>query len=103
MLSTPAQRATRGRVRPSQPSPGCGPGRLPRHSDPLHMALSAECRGTPCPHPYLELALLGRLEHRQAVGPAGLLGFLVLLPQRLPEHWERMRPERHRQVAEGEG
>ena len=67
------------------------------------MALSAECRGTPCPHPYLELALLGRLEHRQAVGPAGLLGFLVLLPQRLPEHWERMRPARHRQVAEGEG
>lgn len=56
----------------------------------------------PCPHPYLELTLLGRLEHRQVVGPAGLLGFLMLLSQRLPEHWERTRPERHRQVAKGE-
>lgn len=47
----------------------------------------------PCLHPYLLLTLLGCLEHRQVVGSAGLLGFLVLLPQCLPKHWEGTRKE----------
>lgn len=38
------------------------------------------------PRSYLQLALLSCLEHWQVVGPAGLLGFQMLLPQSLPEH-----------------
>ncbi|EPQ11168.1 hypothetical protein D623_10000761 [Myotis brandtii] len=67
---------------------------LPVPPEPLHRAPSAEPRWLPpCLHPYLLLALLSCLEHGQVVGPAGLLGFLVLLPQCLPEHWEGTRPE----------
>lgn len=44
-----------------------------------------------CSNSYLQLTLLSCLEHGQVVGPAGLLGFQVLLPQSLPEHWEGTR------------
>lgn len=45
------------------------------------------------PNSYLQLTLLGCLEHWQVVGPAGLLGFQMLLPQSLSEHWEGGREE----------
>lgn len=40
------------------------------------------------PNSYLQLTLLSCLEHWQVVRPAGLLGFQMLLPQSLSEHWE---------------
>lgn len=116
---TPQQRAIHGHVRPlwypclAHPSKEqhagtsgpCGPAQVGSHTTPIPSTWPCQRSAggpPPCPHPYLELTLLGRLEHRQVVGPAGLLGFLMLLSQRLPEHWERTRPERHRQVAKGE-
>lgn len=40
------------------------------------------------PNSYLQLTLLSCLEHWQVVGPAGLLGFQMLLPQSLSKHCE---------------
>lgn len=85
VLTHPAPHS--GNSGPPEAHPGLSPGQsqFPNHPELSHDPAQARVSPTLL-RPYLQLALLCCLQNRQVVGPAGLLGFLVLLPQGLPEH-----------------